>query len=464
MYSSTWEWVAEELSSLDLGDKRRNERAKRMVRSFADRPGGSIPPMCENQAEVKATYRLLSNEAVDPQGIRDALQNACLGRLDGLDVVLVPQDTMFLDFTSHPKTTGLGPTGGGDGSAGHGMIVHSATAISGDGIPLGLLHQQVWARDPDTVGGKRNRKRRPLEDKESYRWLQTARAVEAAVPEHIQLVQIADREGDIFELFAEPRRANSHLLIRSKHDRRVQGPHGSLRAEVRAAPLARKFEMLVRQSPNHTTRKANLELRFCPVTIKPPDTGVHEPSLSPVALSAVLITEPDPPEGVKRIEWLLLTDLPVGDTPQALRCLRYYGLRWLIERYHFVLKSGCGIERSQLRSAAALERLLALFSVVALRLLWITYASRAHGDEPCTIAFGDVEWQVLYRQAEPMKPLPEAPPSLRDAVWWTASLGGFMGRKGDGEPGVKVLWRGLMRLQDIVIGFLLASGEDVGKA
>jgi len=462
MSSSTPEWVAEELSSLDLGDQRRNNRTRLMVQRFADRPGGSIPSMCADDAEAKAAYRLLSNEAVEPQAIRDALQNACVGRIDGLDTVLVPQDTTFLDFTSHPETTGLGPTGGGDGSAGHGMIVHSAIAISGDGIPLGLLHQQVWARDPDTVGGKRHRKQRPLADKESYRWLQTARAVEAAVPENVQLIQIADREGDIFELFAEPRRANSHLLIRSSHDRRVQGPHRHLRDEVRAAPLADEFAMSVHQRPDRKAREAQLQLRFCSVTIEPPRDGVHDPSLLPVTLTAVLASEPDPPEGVKGIEWLLLTDLPVDDTPQALVCLRYYALRWLIERYHYVLKSGCKIEASQLRSAEGIARLLALFSAVALRLLWMTYAARTDGDQCCTTVFSRVEWQLLYRRVQGGA-LPSEPPSLREAVRWTALLGGFLGRKGDGEPGVKVLWRGLMRLHDIVIGFLLAS-EDVGKA
>ena len=462
MSSSTPQWVAAELSSLDLGDQRRSNRTKLMVQRFADRPGGSIPSMCANDAEAKAAYRLLSNPAVEPQAIRDALQNACLGRLDGLDVVLVAQDTMFLDFTSHPGTVGLGPTGGGDGSAGHGMIVHSAIAISGDGIPLGLLHQQVWARDPDTVGSKRHRKQRPLADKESYRWLQTARVVEAAVPENMQLIQVADRESDIFELFAEPRRADSHLLIRSSHDRRVQSPHRRLRNEVRAASVADEFAMPVRRRPDRKAREAHLQLRFCSVTIEPPRDGVHDPSLSPVTLSAVLVTEPDPPEGVKRIEWLLLTDLPVGDTQQALLCLRYYGLRWLIERYHYVLKSGCRIEASQLRSAEGLERLLALFSAVALRLLWMTYAARTDGDQRCTVLFSSVEWQLLCRHIRGGA-LPDEPPSLREAVRWTALLGGFLGRKGDGEPGVKVLWRGLMRLQDIVNGFLLASG-DVGKA
>ncbi len=150
------------------------------------------------------------------------------------------------------------------------------------------------------------------------------------------------------------------------------------------------------------------------------------------------------------------------DGREVTRCVRYYELRWLIERYHYVLKSGCRIEESQLRSFDGLRRLLALFSAVALRLLWIMHSARTDGDQPCTVAFTDVEWQVLYRQRH-SGPVPERPPPLRDVVLWTAKLGGFLGRKGDGEPGVKVLWRGLMRLQDIVTGFLLRP-QDVGNA
>ena len=462
MSSSTREWVNDELAALELGDERRNQRARAMVELFAARPGGTVPRMCNSHAESKAAYRFLSNPEIEPGEIIAALGQAAAERIAEHELVLVAQDTTSLDFSSHPATEGLGPTGGGDGSAGHGMFVHSAMAISEDGVPLGLLHQQVWSRDPDAVGAKHQRKEREIEDKESFRWLQTAAAVEAAVPDHITLIQVADREGDIFELFAQPRREGSHLLIRAAQNRRVEGPQRHLWDQAEAAPVAAEFELLVRQTPHHTMRKAELQLRFCPVKVLPPEHGKHDPALEAVTLTAVLVTEPEPPERVTPLHWLLLTDLPVAELDDAMICLRYYQMRWLIERYHFVLKSGCGIEDSQLRSFDGLCRLLALFSVVALRLLWMMYTGRVDGDQPCTVAFNAVEWQVLYRQRQ-RGPLPDHPPPLREVLRWTASLGGFLGRKNDGEPGVKVLWRGLTRLQDIVIGFLLLT-QDVGNA
>jgi len=462
MSSSTQQWVNDELSTLELGDKRRDQRARSIVKLFAARPGGTVPPMCDSAAEVKAVYRFLSNDDIEPDQITAALGRTTAERIAEHELVVVAQDTTSLDFSTRPATEGLGPTGGGDGSDGHGMFAHSAIAISDDGVPLGLLHQQVWSRDPDAVGVKHQRKERAIEDKESYRWLQTATAVEAAVPDSVTLIQVADREGDIFELFAQPRSEGSHLLIRAAQNRRVEAPQRHLWEQIEAVPPAAEFEILVRQSPHHTTRKARVQLSWCAVTVRPPEHGKRDPALEPVTLSAVLVTEPDAPERVTPLRWLLLTDLPVADAGDAMTCLRYYQLRWLIERYHFVLKSGCRIEDSQLRSFDALRRLLALFSAVALRLLWIMYSCRADGDQPCTVAFSDVEWQVLYRQSQ-LGPLPERPPPLRDVVLWTAKLGGFIARKGDGEPGVKVLWRGLMRLQDITIGFLLLT-QDVGNA
>jgi len=462
MSSSTQQWVSRELSALDLGDERRNQRAMRMVELFVARPKGCIPPMCNIRAEIKAAYRFLSNPEINPGKIIAALGQATAERIPEHQLVLVAQDTTELDFSSRPATEGLGPTGGGDGSAGHGMFVHSAIAISEDGVPLGLLHQQVYSRDPDAVGVKHQRKERPIEDKESYRWLQTAAAVEAAVPDHITLLQVADRESDIFELFAQSRREGSHLLIRAAQDRRVEGPQRHLWEQAEAAPVTDKFELVVRERPGHNTRTAKLRLRFCTVKVQPPQRGKRAAASEPVTLNAVLVTEADPPKGAKRVHWLLLTTLPVANADDARRCVRNYQLRWIIEQYHFTLKSGCGIEDSQLRSADALRRLLALMSVVALRLLWMMYAARVDGDQPCTVAFSDAEWQVLHRHFDP-GPLPDRPPPLRQALRWTASLGGFIGRKRDGEPGVKVLWRGLTRLQDIVIGFLLLT-QNVGNA
>jgi len=461
--SSTQEWAATELATLDLGDGRRNRRAVQIVHRLLDRPGGLITTVCDGPAEAKATYRFLSNPAVHPDALRAALRDATVGRLVDEPIVLVPQDTTSLDFSAHPATAGLGPTSGGpDGGTGHGLHLHSALAVSAEGVPLGLLHQQDWARDPTEAGRKHQRKERPFEDKESYRWLRTVQAVEAAVPADKLLAQIADREGDIYEVFAAPRRPGSHLLIRNSQDRGLVGEERRLWGQVADAAVAREFEMMVRTKRHLTMRRARLQLRYCTVTLRPPVSGTHDPDLEPVTLTALELREIDPPRQ-EPVHWRLLTDLPTNSVADAVRHVRWYALRWLVERYHFVLKSGCRIETSQLHARDRLERLLVLCSAVAVRLLWMTYSARVHPHAPCTVAFSTVEWQVLYRHQQKTQVLPPEPPRLPAAVRWLAQLGGFMGRTGDGEPGVKVLWRGQMRLQDIVTGFLLTS-PDVGNA
>ncbi|MFP3904674.1 MAG: IS4 family transposase [Armatimonadota bacterium] len=457
--SSIERWVEDEYESLILHNKGRERRVKATVATFARKPAGPVTAVAGDHAEATAMYRLLGNEAVDPDDLRAPLRDAALRRLGGEKIVIVPQDTTALNFTTHQATEGLGPLGGGDGTKGYGLFVHSAIAVSESGVPLGLMHQQSWARSHE-VGRKHSRKKRPLEDKESFRWVQTARAVQAAVPADTRLIQVADREADFFEMFAEPRREGSFLVVRVHRDRRLKDDERLLWDKVAQLKADRSFEMLVHTSHRTTVRKACLELRFGPMTILPPRNGVHDEDLEPVTLNAIEVREVDPPEGATPILWRLLTDWPVCDAEQALRCVRYYELRWLIERYHYVLKSGCGIEDSQLRSFDRIERLLALLSAVALRLLWMTYSARETPDAPCTVAFSDIEWQVVYRYHTAQDP-PDEPPGLRDVVRWVAQMGGFLGRKSDGEPGVKVLWRGLTRLQDIVIGFFLMGGKSV---
>lgn len=457
MSPSVEQWAANELASVDLNDKRRDKRARSILATFAQRPGGSVTGMAEDNAEATAIYRFLRNEAVLPEALRAALQDAALRRLGDEDTVIVAQDTTTLNYTTHSATTGMGPLGAGDGSKGYGMFVHSAIAISESGVPLGPIHQLCWARSKK-IGRKHDRKKRPLEEKESFRWVQTARAVEAAVPDDRRLIQLADREADFFEMFAEPRREKSHLLVRVHQNRRLEGQKRLLWDELARMQPALTYSMLVHTSHTTTARKARLELRFGPMTILPPCDGVHDKELKPITLTAIEVREVDAPEGADAILWQMLTDLPVESVEDVRRYVKYYELRWLIERYHYVLKSGCKIEDSQLRSFEAIERLLALFSAVAMRLLWLTYSARKRPNAPCTVVFSDVEWQVLYRYHHE-EPPPDQPPRLKDAVLWLALMGGFLGRTRDGEPGVKVLWRGLTRLQDIVIGVLLTGGD-----
>ena len=445
-------WVNDELKTLDLGDKRRDSRAKRMVDAMVQQPTGSIPQTFTTRAESEGAYRLLGSEAVEPRAIIDAVRDACVERIAKEKTVLAIQDTTLFNFTSHPGTEGMGVLGRSNLV---GFLTHAVLAVSTDGVPLGVLDHRSWTRDPQAIGSKHQRRKRPLEDKESERWLQSQRRIHKSIPSATTVITVADREADIFELFALERPANAELLIRASYNRCVCEAYEHLWAEAEAAPLCGTYTIALQRHPTRAPRQAMMELRSCAVTVKPPRNGVHDADLEPVELMAILAAEVDAPQDEKPVVWLLLTTLAVDDAEAALECLRFYTLRWLIERYFFTLKSGCKIEQSQLRTRDAVERLLALYAIVAWRLLWMTYAARVDGDAPCTTAFTELEWQTLWRLKHGAEPMPSHPPRLSDAVAWTASLAGFLGRKGDGDPGVKRLWRGLMRLQDIVIGVLL---------
>jgi len=445
------DWVDEELCTLDLGDKRRQTRTAQMLDTMAKHPSGSIPETFQTPPEIKAAYRLLSSDAVEPQMLHSAMYQAAWERAAHHESILAVQDTTHLHFANEQVAD---------------FWVHSTLAVSADGVPLGLVDQKVWQRDEEAAGTRHQRRQRPIEEKESFRWLESLHNVDAQLPEGMSVLTVADREADIFELFARRRAEGSELLIRASRDRKVAGEHRYLFDKVKAAPVAVEFCICLRRRPDRGPRDAQVQVRFTAVSLQPPRNGVHAADLEAVQVWAVLVEEVGSPAGQSPISWLLVTTVEVSDAEAARLCVRNYGLRWLIERYHFVLKSGCGIEHSQLRSVDALRRLLALYCIVAWRVLWLTYASRIWPDAPCTVAFSELEWQTLWRLKGGVVELPESVPRLAEATRMVARLGGFLGRKGDGEPGVKVLWRGLMRLQDIVIGVQLitSQNQDVGNA
>ena len=468
--------IDDELSTLSIGDSRLDDRAKMMVACMADDPTASLPQVFGDKKAAKAAYRFLSNPAVAPEALYDAQRESCAGRLrEETGMVLVVHDTTAVSFNSHSGTEGLGPLGGPEDTPGYGLFAHTSMALSEDSVPQGILQQQTWARDPRQTGQKHLRRERPFAEKESHRWLLGVRAAQAAIPEGLTALHIADREADIFELLAALRGEGAHFLIRLSHDRVASDDgddpedaahHQHLRELLAAEPPAGIYSIEVRQHPEHKPRAVHLEIRFREVTLPPPDGALRrDPTLQPVTVTLIGATEIEPPKGRKRVEWLLLTDLPVDDFKAACRFVLFYSYRWRIERFHYTLKSGCHLEDSQLQHIDRIERLLALYCIVAWRLLWLTYCSRTRGDLPCTVAFLEDEWHVLWRYFHARQtPIPDQPPALRDATGWLAQLGGFMARKGDGDPGVKVLWRGLVKLQNMVLGYLLAQGKDVGKA
>lgn len=440
--------VERELRTLDLGDERREQRTKVLTSALLLAPEASIPQACGSRSETKAAYRLLSNMSVSAAAIRASHADATLERARGIRLLLAVQDKSNLDFTCCPGTLGLGPL---DSPLCRGLKLQSTLLLTEQGEPLGMLSQEVWARSSEEMGQKSTRRTRQPQEKESWRWRTGFEEVERRIPPDQEVIGIADRESDIYFVLAMPRRENMRLLIRSAHNRSVESEHMHLRQAVEAAPLLGTCEMDLPRTRKRQPRRATLELRAVRVTLKPPRHGTNGMNLGPVEVSAVWVRERgEVPQGETRVEWLLLATWPVETLEQVLECARLYSHRWKVERYHYVLKSGCGIEKLQMETADRLERALALYSIVAWRLLWLTYRARLAGNSPCGEALEDREWRVLLAMSR-MKQASE--PTLREAVRFIAMLGGFQGRKGDGDPGVKTIWRGWRRLMDFVLAY-----------
>lgn len=448
--------TAHELFPFDLGHQRLNQRAAGIVQAALDQPGASIPEASGGRAATDATYRFLDNPNVRPEDLDLAHTRYTVDLLAPADgPVLAVQDTTPADFTTPGRARTLGQLAH---PKHFGFFVHAALALTADGLPLGLLHQHAWMRPAGQRGKRKDRRHKQTADKESQRRLDTERACVEALPPDRDIVTIGDREADFYDLFAVSRRPGQHVLIRAKLRRRIAGAKELLGVAVRQGPVRGTLTVEVPRKDGQPGRRATVAVRFGSFAIQPPSTHPRRKELAPVPLQAVLVEEVDPPKGVKQpLRWLLLTTLAVESFQDAQRVLRWYGYRWRIERYHYTLKSGCRLEELQLETAERLRRALSLYALVAARLLHLTYRARQEPQASCEPSVSREEWEVLWRHFHPGQPLPARPPGLRQVVGWIARLGGFLGRKHDGEPGVKVLWRGLKKLRAMVLGFRLAQ-------
>jgi hypothetical protein len=447
------EWAEEEFSEANLGDKRLTARLVQLASVLGERPHNSLPDASGDLATLKAAYRFFDNKGVTPEALLLSHVGASYRRMASVDIVLAVQDTTFLDWTAHPATTDLGPLAS---IHQQGLVVHTTLAISTERVPLGVMAQKVWARDADTFAKLKDPQQRKIEEKESYKWLESLQAVEAArkaCPD-THFVSVGDREADIYDLFVVKRSEGVDLLVRAAENRRVEAEERYLWAAVESTPVVAHKQVSVLPRNGQAARKANLDIHWRKVTLQPPLKRAKE-KLPMVTVWAVWAVEPTPPAGVTAVEWLLLTTVPVHSTQDALQRLDWYACRWGIEVWHKVLKSGCRIESRQLESADRLKRCLALYAVIAWRVLYAVMLSRATPDLPCLALLSEVEWQALYCATHNTTILPASPPSVAQVVLWIAKLGGFQARKGDGHPGVTVIWKGFQHLADLTQMYLV---------
>lgn len=441
-------WPSQEMLKANFGDERLRRRAEVVLAKLAQSPERSVPSAFQSWGETQAAYRLFSNEKVNAERVLEPHRDATLERMKEYPFVLCVQDTTELDYTSKPQIQGLGPL---TYESSLGLYIHPTLAITPDRLCLGVLDQWSWARDAQEHGGKdrQHRLNRPLEEKESFRWLEGYRRVcdlQSVLPQ-TRLVYVADRDSDLFELFDEGQTGEAAWLIRGVQDRKLtDGRH--LWQAIKEAEVVGVLEFDLPAAAQRATRHVVQTLRVARLRLKPPYRS--DKKLAEVEVTAILAWEESPPEGVESIQWLLLTNLPVITGEEAEEKVRWYVCRWQIEVYFRILKSGCKVEQLQLQTRDRLEVALAFYMIIAWRVLYLVMLGRTVPQLSCEAVFAPEEWKAVYIVVQKKRP-PSRPLPLGEFLSMMARLGGYLARKGDGPPGPKAIWIGLQRTRDFVI-------------
>jgi hypothetical protein len=444
-------WIADELSGVNLGDERLNQRYALLLERLQDKPSISIPGACKGWAETQAAYRFFSNAKVSKEGILAPHIQATQQRMRSHPIVLCIEDTSFVNHDGQKETPALGPH---TSELEYGYFLHPLLAITPEKLCLGTLRMHTWVRD-GKFGKRYERARKPIEEKESQRWIDGYRETCCLqkTMEHTQLVYVADRESDIYELFAEGLAGEANWLIRAVRNRKTTDTNKIREQLAKEIPIG---ELTLKLSHRKKRKRRDVTLRIfaCQLSLLGPKRPKAD-RLPNVPVTAILAVEKNPPPGEEPIEWLLLTDMEVHSLEEAEEKLQWYSCRWQIEIFFNTLKSGCQIEKLQLETRERLESATALYMIIAWRLLYIRTLNRLFPNMSCDIIFEKEEWQAIYLVIHNKIP-PEISPPLQEMVSMLARLGGHLNRKNDSPPGAKVLWIGIQRARDFISGFNIA--------
>jgi hypothetical protein len=434
-------WVDEEFEGLDLGDPRRDRRAKELLKRLAARPTASIPGACDGWSETIAAYRFLGNEEIEWTDVMQPHWERTAARAGQFPVVLCLADTTELNFNGQ-EMEGLGPL---SFEAQRGMYLHPTYAVTPDREPLGVIDAWMWAREPRDANGQRGG------IKESVRWIEGYERVaeQAALLPQTRLVYVTDREGDIAALMA---RANelgqpADWLIRSQYNRNL-GETGKLWDRVDASQALGEITFILPGRAGQKARELKQELRAQRVKL---------PGQAGPTVTCVVAQEVGAPAGVTPVVWRLLTNREAPDTDAVIELIDWYRARWEIEMFFHVLKTGCKVEALQLSHMDRVERALVLYMVVAWRIARLMRLGRTCPELDASLFFDADEIRGAYLLAK--KARPKTPVTLNQMIRLVASLGGFLGRKSDGEPGAKTIWIGMQRTIDAAF-MIQALRED----
>jgi hypothetical protein len=459
-------WIEAETKGADFGDERLNRRFGLLLDCLSDKPSLSIPAACQGWAETAAAYRFFDNPKTDAAKVLKPHQDATIERIRAHTIVLVAQDTSEIELTRPQERVG-GPL---NDESRWGLLIHPLLALTPQRVPLGVVTAKIWSRDPKEFAKsqeekRRDRKAKPIEDKESVRWLEGYRSACALAAETpaTTIIAVSDSEGDIYECLQAGEEGAADYIVRGCQDRALLDEEQSLLLQTLACRTVlgtikvRVSKRAASTGDDTKKRKQAREARVAKITIRAARVLLRGPArpgqkLPAIYVNAILAKERNPPAGEEPIEWLLLTSLPIATFAEATSVLDYYCCRWEIEVYFRTLKSGCKIEELQFERQDRLEVCLALYMIVAWRVLHVLMLGRECPTMRCNAVLSEAEWKSVYVIARE-QPAPKQPPTLAVMIPLIAELGGYLGRKGDGPPGPQTMWIGLQRMRDFAIAW-----------
>jgi hypothetical protein len=459
-------WIDQELAGSQFRDVRLDKRFRTLLEQLSNGVGESIPLVCQDWANTKAAYRFFSNERVSEEAILAGHFQSTRDRfLAEQEPILILHDTTEFSF----KREDIGPIGmlnkgvAGQDNQGRlrhytscGLLMHASLAVTSEGLPLGLAALKFWTRKKfkgtNALKRKVNPTRVPIEQKESVRWLENLRQSTALFNKPQQCVHIGDRESDIYEFFSTAHQAGTHFLVRTWVDRLAGEGEHTVAEEMKQVRVKGRHRLKVKNNKGKLV-EAVLELRYRRIRVLP--SRAKKKQCPELTLTVLYAQERDTPKDREKIDWKLITDLPVRSRAEALEKLAWYALRWKIEVFHKILKSGCKVEESKLRTAERLVKLLSVFCILAWRIFWLTMTKRCAADAPPGLALTAVEIHLLDQIVKDKPGEASSPKTLSTYLTKIARLGGYLARAHDPAPGNQVVWKGMSRLTDMELGFMV---------
>jgi len=447
-------WARAQFGDCELGDERRTKRLIQVAEQVANHPSASFPEQTQSWGDLKAAYRLFDADEVTFESV--AAPHWRQTRWVGPGRYLVLADTTEIDFGYHREIPGLSRIGNGSST---GFLLHNALLVeAGREALVGVAAQTIHYRQP--APKKENKSQRFRRERESRVW---GDVIDRVGPprEGVEWIHVCDRDADDFEVFCHLIENRSGWVVRTASRHRLiltpEGEKQPLEKYLESLPLAGTYELSLRARPKQPARTAQLEVRSGALAMPMPrhkSTYVKALDPEPISMWVVWVREVEAPSGVKPIEWVLYTSAPVKTFDDAWKVIEYYECRWLIEEYHKALKTGCAVERRLLRSAQRLEAMVALMSVVAVRLLELKSLARNETDRPARQVVPPLWLKMLKAARKNLLRVHDL--TIQQFYRELAKLGGFLGRRSDGDPGWITIWRGWEQINTLVHGAQLA--------